>query len=139
MDYKYIVDQWDDVIFIGTVEECLAELDRNPEAVAIRDTRYRKNAIEKMAMVIKEREDKKMVVYTREVARDIIEKFEDVLDEHNIDIPDEDRNGDEGEARIYGMTFAGLLEEVENTVANLLRKVGVDCEKYEWNDGEWLR
>ena len=139
MDYKYIVDQWDDVIFIGTVEECLAELDRNPEAVAIRDTKYRKNAIEKMAMVIKEREDKKMVVYTREVARDIIEKFEDVLDEHNIDIPDEDRNGDEGEARIYGMTFAGLLEEVENTVANLLRKVGVDCEKYEWNDGEWFR
>ena len=56
MDYKYIVDQWDDVIFIGTAEECLAELDRNSEAVAIRDTRYRKNAIEKMAMVIKARE-----------------------------------------------------------------------------------
>ena len=56
MNYKYIVDQWDDVIFIGTVEECLAELDRNPEAVAIRDTRYRKSAIEKLAMIIKERE-----------------------------------------------------------------------------------
>lgn len=61
MDYKYIVDQWDDVIFIGTVEECLAELDRNPKAVAIRDTRYRKSAIEKLAMIIKEREDKKGV------------------------------------------------------------------------------
>jgi len=58
MDYKYIVNQWDDVIFIGTAEECLLELDRNPEAVAIRDTRYRKNAIEKMAMIIKEREVK---------------------------------------------------------------------------------
>jgi hypothetical protein len=58
MDYKYIVDQWDDVIFIGTAEECLAELDQNPEAVAIRDTRYRKNAIEKMAMIIKSREVK---------------------------------------------------------------------------------
>lgn len=58
MDYKYIVDQWDDVIFIGTVEECLAELDRNSEAVAIRDTRYRKSAIEKMAMIIKSREVK---------------------------------------------------------------------------------
>lgn len=58
MDYKYIVNQWDDVIFIGTVEECLAEFDRNPEAVAIRDTRYRKNAIEKMAMIIKERKVK---------------------------------------------------------------------------------
>lgn len=57
MDYKYIVDQWDDVIFIGSVEECLAELDRNPEAVAIRDTRYRKSAIEKMAMIIKKREE----------------------------------------------------------------------------------
>ena len=58
MDYKYIVDQFDDVIFIGTAEECLAELNRNPEAVAIRDTRYRKSAIEKLAMIIKEREDK---------------------------------------------------------------------------------
>ena len=58
MDYKYIVNQWDDVIFIGTAEECLTELDRNPEAIAIRDTRYRKNAIEKMAMIIKEREVK---------------------------------------------------------------------------------
>ena len=57
MDYKYIVDQWDDVIFIGTVEECLAELDRNPEAVEIRDTRYRKSTIEKMAMIIKSREE----------------------------------------------------------------------------------
>ena len=58
MDYKYIVNQLDDVIFIGTAKECLTELDRNPEAVAIRDTRYRKNAIEKMAMIIKEREVK---------------------------------------------------------------------------------
>ena len=67
MDYKYIIDQWDDVIFIGTVEECLAELDRNPEAVAIRDTRYRKSAIEKMEMIIKSRKVKSMASVSRNV------------------------------------------------------------------------
>ena len=57
MDYKYVVDEYDDVIFIGTAEECLAVLDNNIHAVAIRDTRYRKNAIEKMAMRLSEREE----------------------------------------------------------------------------------
>ena len=59
MDYKYVVNEYDDVIFIGTAEECLAVLNNNIHAVAIRDTRYRKNAIEKMAMVLKERENAK--------------------------------------------------------------------------------
>lgn len=57
MNYKYVVDQYDDVIFIGTDEECLAVLNNNIHAVAIRDTRYRKNAIEKMAMRLSEREE----------------------------------------------------------------------------------
>ena len=134
MEYKYIVNRFDDVIFIGTVEECLAELNRNPEAVAIRDTRYRKNAIEKMTTIIKT----KKPVYTREVARDIIEKFENLLEENNIYIPDEDREGDEDEAAIYGMTFAGLLEEVEDAIGELLEKKNVNYIKYEWNGGDWI-
>ena len=56
-DLKYVVDNYEDVIFIGTSEECLRELNNNPNAIAIRDTRYRKNAIEKMAMILSARED----------------------------------------------------------------------------------
>lgn len=48
MDIKYVVDFLDNVIFIGTPEECLAELQSNPNANAIRDTRYRKSALEVM-------------------------------------------------------------------------------------------
>ena len=63
MDTKYIVDQYDNVIFIGTPEECLKELETNPKAVAIRDTRYRKSAIEMMAMRIAEKRPKKVYSY----------------------------------------------------------------------------
>ena len=56
MELKYVVDWFDDVIFIGTAEECLTVLNENPEAVAIRDTRYRKNAIQRMEMILRARE-----------------------------------------------------------------------------------
>ena len=52
MEIKYIVDQWDNVIFIGTSDECLKEIDTNPNAVSIRDTRYRKSPLEIMTMKI---------------------------------------------------------------------------------------
>jgi hypothetical protein len=78
-----------------------------------------------------------MKIYTREVATDIIDKFEDLLDEHNIDIPDDDRTGDEGEARIYGITFAELLEKVETEIIDLLALVNAECVSDEWNQGKW--
>lgn len=46
------------------------------------------------------------------IARRIIDKFEDLLDEHGINIPDGDRTGSEGEAPIYGCTYADLIEEI---------------------------
>lgn len=42
----------------------------------------------------------------------IIEVFEDFLKEKGIDIPNEDKLGDEGEAIIYGMDFGGLMEDI---------------------------
>lgn len=51
MNLKYVVDCFDDVIFIGTANECLEELNTNPNAKEIRDTRYRKSVIEKMEMI----------------------------------------------------------------------------------------
>lgn len=42
----------------------------------------------------------------------ILELFEDVLEAKDITIPDEDRTGDETEARLYGMTYANLEDRI---------------------------
>ena len=78
-----------------------------------------------------------MKIYTKEVATEIIDTFENLLDEHNITIPDEDRTGDDGEARIYGMTFAKLLDKVECLVIDLMELCGNDYEPDKWNGGGW--
>lgn len=59
---------------------------------------------------IDELEDK--MSKARELAIDILEMFEDILDEHGIKVPDEDRMGDENEAALYGTTYANLEDEL---------------------------
>ena len=46
------------------------------------------------------------------VAVEIVEMFEDLLDEHGMMIPDPDRRGDEGEAPIYGCTWGNLVDQI---------------------------
>jgi len=48
----------------------------------------------------------------RQMAIDIIDMFEDLLEKHNINIPDEERDGHEGEANIYGITYFELEDEI---------------------------
>ena len=62
-------------------------------------------------------------IYTHNVAADIVELFEDLLDENNIVISDEDRTGDEGEANLYGMTYGNLLDSVEDILVEMLEKI----------------
>ena len=57
----------------------------------------------------------------QKIAVDILEEFEDILEEHDITIPDEFREGEEGEARLFGAGYGYLhdkiiqiLEESEN-------------------------
>lgn len=45
-------------------------------------------------------------------AVEIVEFFEDLLDEYGMMVPDDDRRGDEGEAPIYGSTWANLVDEI---------------------------
>ena len=52
----------------------------------------------------------------RSVAIRILDVFEEMLESKGITIPDDDRTGEESEARLYGMTYADL----ENTLAELL-------------------
>jgi hypothetical protein len=42
----------------------------------------------------------------------ICEVFEDLLDKHNIDIPDDDRQGSPNEGRIYGATWGDLTDKI---------------------------
>ena len=51
---------------------------------------------------------------TKAISVTIIDMFEDVLYKHGIKIPDDDRNGGEDEACLYGMTYANLEDEITN-------------------------
>ena len=59
--------------------------------------------------------DEKLRVY----AAVICDAFEDLLDKHDITIPDLEREGNEDEARIYGLTY----ENLENRVFDILKKM----------------
>ena len=75
------------------------------------------------------------IVKVRKVALDICELFEELLDTHNIDIPDDDREGDDGEARIYGMTYAELEDDVRDILVDFAEKIkrdDVQLDKYEY-------
>ena len=48
----------------------------------------------------------------REMAANIIDEFEDLLDDKGITIPSSDREGNEDEARIYGPEYYELEDEI---------------------------
>ena len=63
------------------------------------------------------------MIKLREYSVEIVELFEDLLNKHDITIPDEDRTGDEGEARLYGMTYSNLEDEVLHILSQLVLRV----------------
>ena len=77
-------------------------------------------------------------IYTREVANNIVEAFEDLLEENDITIPDEDREGNDDEARLYGTTYDNLLTNVESMVVELMKRCGVSYRAGIWNGGKWI-
>lgn len=71
----------------------------------------------------------------RPYANAICEQFEELLDKHNIDIPDDDREGNEEEAHIYGMTYAELEDKVKEILvefAEQIKRDDVELEEYEY-------
>ena len=64
-----------------------------------------------------------MPIKLREYSVKIVELFEDLLEKHDITIPDEDRTGDESEARLYGLTYWSLEDEVVSILNDLVIKV----------------
>lgn len=65
-------------------------------------------------------------IYTHDEAAIIVEKFEDLLDTHNVRIPspeDDDRDPD-NEAKLYGSVYSDLLDEIEALIVGLLNRHG---------------
>lgn len=52
----------------------------------------------------------------REAAIYIIALFEDLLNKNNISIPDVDRTGEDGEARLFGNTYYQLEDSVTKEI-----------------------
>ena len=59
----------------------------------------------------------------RQFSADICEVFEDLLDKHNITIPDKNREGDESEARLYGDEYSDTEDYVTQILYHLVREV----------------
>jgi hypothetical protein len=48
----------------------------------------------------------------REIASEILDEFEELLDEKDISIPSEDREGGDGEARLFGTEYFELEDKI---------------------------
>lgn len=61
-----------------------------------------------------------MRFYVSDKAKEIVELFEDVLDKYNIYIPSEedDQREPNNEAKLYGMVYWELIEEVEKCLTS---------------------
>jgi hypothetical protein len=65
----------------------------------------------------------------RPYALDICELFKDILDEHDITIPDEndDERGEDNSARLYGMTYANLEDSVVSILHRFASEIDLGC------------
>ena len=52
----------------------------------------------------------------KELAISILDLFEEILDKHDISIPDDNRTGEESEARIFGETYYELEDKIVETI-----------------------
>lgn len=64
----------------------------------------------------------KSTIYTRDEAALIVEMFERILDVHGIKIPspEDDERDPDNEAKLYGSVYSDLLDDVENSIIDLL-------------------
>lgn len=67
----------------------------------------------------------------KELSINIISIFEELLEKNNITIPDDNRIGDEDEARIYGETYYELEDKILDLLNNSEIIVPIYFEKYE--------
>ena len=59
----------------------------------------------------------------RQFSASICDVFEELLDKYKITIPDENRTGDESEARLYGEEYSDTEDYVTQILCHLVREV----------------
>lgn len=75
------------------------------------------------------------IIKVRLTAALICDIFEELLNKHDITIPDEDRTGSEGEARLYGCTYFDLELAVTDILRSLVEEVKANPDaKYEYDN-----
>lgn len=94
------------------------------EAIAIVENSNYSNSVNCYENTYSDQEPK--TIKLREYSVDICELFEDLLEENDITIPDEEREGEPNEARLYGTTYADL----EYRVLNILNEFMNDLLKH---------
>ena len=94
------------------------------EAIAIVENSNCSNSVNGYENTYSDQEPK--TIKLREYSVDICELFEDLLEENDITIPDEEREGEPNEARLYGTTYADL----EYRVLNILNEFMNDLLKH---------
>ena len=58
-----------------------------------------------------------------ETAADVMDVFENILAEHDIKLPSEDRQGEENEAMIFGETYYNMESEVEDLIYKCVKQI----------------
>ena len=75
-------------------------------------------------------------IKVRQYAASVCDLFEELLDKHDITIPDDDRTGADGEGRLYGLTYFNLEAEVTEALRTLIEVVktnpDVECEYFDY-------
>ena len=111
--------------------------DENPETVDVDDWKSYLTEDFTVYMVIETGHNSernkgctKPCVNTHSLCTDILEVFEDFLEEHNAKIPCKDKEeekerGEDNSAMIYGSEYFNLFDEIENLVAEALEKKGI--------------
>ena len=71
-------------------------------------------------------------VYMRDIAAQIVENFEDVLEEQDITLtsPEDDEKDPDNAARLYGSAYYDLLDATESIVIQTLEQAGISRDKY---------
>ena len=59
----------------------------------------------------------------RQFSASICDVFEELLDKHDITIPDEDRTGDESEARLYGIAYGDTEDYITQILCHLVQEI----------------
>ncbi len=62
------------------------------------------------------------MIYTHNLTSKILDTIEEILEKHDITIPDKNREGDPDEARIYGSVYNELQEKIEKILVEELKE-----------------